>query len=369
MAEPLKNMYNDKFFNELSKVLYEITPDFNKNQFISDIYDNEWENRELKQRMRHTSTVIKDYLAQDYSDSINQLLEIVNYYQIKNEHDTLLGLIFIPDFVEQYGLDNFEISIPAIEKITQLISCEFAIRPFIIKHEKQTMQQMSKWSKHENHHVRRLASEGCRPRLPWAMAIPNFKKDPSLVLPILEILKGDSSEYVRRSVANNLNDISKDNPSTVIEIAKKWHGANDNTDKIVKHACRTLLKQGNTGIMELFGFESIKNIEISDFEITTKQVKIGSFAEFHFKLANKSKLESKIRLEYAVYYQKANGTLSKKVFKISERIFQGETETTIIKKHSFRLITTRKFHTGEHKISVIINGNEIGEESFKLIQH
>lgn len=365
MAEPLKNRYNDIFFNELSKVLNMIASDFDKNQFISEIYDNEWKNRELKQRMRHTSTVLRNYLAQDYSESINQLLKIANYYQTKNNPDTLC-LIFIPDYIEQYGLEDYDISIPALEKITQLISCEFAIRPFIIKYEKQTMKQMLAWAKHENHHVRRLASEGCRPRLPWAMAIPSFKKDPSLVLPILETLKEDSSEYVRKSVANNLNDISKDNPNIVIKIAHKWHGTNDNTDKTIKHACRTLLKEGNTGIMELFGFESIKNIEISDFQVSTKQVKIGDYAEFRFTLQNKAKLESKIRLEYAIFFQKANGTLSKKVFKISERIFQGKTETTIIKKHSFKLITTRKFHIGEHKISVIINGNKIGKESFEL---
>ena len=122
-------------------------------------------------------------------------MKIVYYYQTKNNPDNLC-LIFIPDYIEQYGLNNYEISIPALEKVTQLISCEFAIRPFIIKYEKQTMLQLLKWSRHENHHVRRLASEGCRPRLPWAMAIPSFKEDPSLILPILEVLKSDTSEYV-----------------------------------------------------------------------------------------------------------------------------------------------------------------------------
>ncbi len=128
------------------------------------------------------------------------------------------------EYVENFGLEHYDISMSAMEFITQFISCEYAIRPFIIRYPGKAMKQMLQWSKHESLHVRRFSSEGCRPRLPWAMALPALKKDPTLILPILENLKDDSSEFVRKSVANNLNDIAKDNPDTVLGIVKRWQG-------------------------------------------------------------------------------------------------------------------------------------------------
>ena len=138
----------------------------------------------------------------------------------------------------------------AIEFITQFITCEFAVRPFLLKYGDKMMNQMRAWSLHKSHKVRRLASEGSRPRLPWAMAIPALKKNPMPVLTILENLKNDPSESVRRSVANNLNDISKDRPGMVLKIANAWKGQNKETDAIVRHGCRTLLKHGHPEVLD-----------------------------------------------------------------------------------------------------------------------
>lgn len=216
--------------------------------------------------------------------------------------------------------------------------------------------------------VRRLSTEGCRPRLPWAMAIPSLKKNPIPIIPILEELKKDESESVRRSVANNINDISKDNPDMVIKLAKSWKGKTTETDKLIKHACRTLLKQGDLELLKIFGFGSINEIRIDNFEILTPKVKVGTFLEFTFKLKNTSKIASKIRLEYGVYYQKANKTLSKKVYKISEKEYQGNSITKINRKQSFKIITTQKFHLGLHQLSIIINGKEFNKVDFELIK-
>jgi len=229
------------------------------------------------------------------------------------------------------------------------------------------IDEMIKWSLHENHHVRRLASEGSRPRLPWAMAIPFLKKDPASILPILENLKNDPSEYVRRSVANNLNDIAKDNPQIVLETASKWKGHSKETDAIIKHGCRTLLKQGHPEILSHYGLEST-NIELSNFEIKTPTVKIGDYLQFHFHLNNKNTEPKTIRLEYAVHYKKAKGHLAKKVFKISEKIYQPNQLTKIERNQSFKLITTRVFHTGIHQLSIIINGTESEALEFDLIK-
>ncbi len=228
------------------------------------------------------------------------------------------------------------------------------------------LDQMQLWSKHENHQVRRLASEGSRPRLPWAMALSGLKKDPEPILAILDILKSDPSEYVRRSVANSLNDIAKDNPKIVISIAKKWKGINKETNGIVKHGCRTLLKQGNPEVMALYGLSPSSQIMIRDFIIESGIVRIGEDLKFSFSLQNTDEQNQCFRLEYAIYYLKQNGQFGKKVFKISEgKIEHGQT-IIITKKQSFRIITTRRFYEGVQKLSVILNGIEKEIIEFEL---
>ena len=365
MAEPLKNLYNKSFFDDFIEAIKLIVPNINKSMFLNKIYDNKWENRELKQRMRHISTTLKWFLPTDYKSSIIIILKLINYLK-ENQTELAFEYMFLPDFIEQYGLEDFETSIEALEEITQFTSCEFAVRPFIIRYPKKMMNQMLIWSKHINHSVRRFSSEGCRPRLPWAMALPDLKENPTPIIQILENLKNDASEFVRKSIANNLNDISKDNPEIVIDLVKKWQGKSKNIDWIIKHGCRTLLKQGNNEVLSIFGFGSIKNINIENFIIKILKVNIGEALEFEFKLVNSNSNDIKIRLEYGLYYQKANKTLSKKVYKISEKNYQGNSVTTIKRKQSFKLVTTRKFHTGLHQLSIIINGKEFEKLDFEL---
>ncbi|CAL2085860.1 3-methyladenine DNA glycosylase AlkC [Tenacibaculum sp. 190524A02b] len=367
MAELFKNIYNDRFFERFTNIVLAIQPNFNKTQFIKDIYTDNWEQKELKQRMRHITTVLNTHLSPNFEQNVELLIAVIQYIEQNNIKQESIEYMFLPDFIEVYGMNHYNVSVKAMEQITQFTSCEFAVRPFIIAYPDKMLTQMKAWSTHKHPMVRRLATEGCRPRLPWAMALPELKKDPTPILPILETLKGDVSESVRRSVANNLNDISKDNPEIVMQLAKKWMGTSKEIDWVVKHASRTLLKQGNSEIMELFGFGSIENIKITDFNIHTPKVSIGNYLEFSFKLKNISSPPSKIRLEYGLYYQKANGTLSKKVFKISEKQYDGQSTTAITRKQSFKIITTRRYHVGLHQVSLIINGQELEAFNFELI--
>ena len=227
------------------------------------------------------------------------------------------------------------------------------------------MPQMLLWARSENHHVRRLASEGCRPRLPWAMALPEFKKDPSQVLAILELLKNDDSEYVRRSVANNLNDISKDNPQLLIDVAKSWMGNTSNTDALLKHACRGLLKSGNQTVLSLFGLKPANHVELSDFEVDT-DVAIGDSLQIEFCLSTADECLGKLRIEYAVSFLRSNGGSSNKVFKISEADFLQQIKR-VTKRHSFKLISTRRYYAGPHMIEVIINGEIKASGPFQLV--
>lgn len=372
MAELFKNVYNEEFFEDYSRVLMQVIPNFNKEQFLLKIFINGWESKELKQRMRHVTEVLKGFLSSDFKESVVQLIktiDIIEAQEVDNE-DTLgkLAFIFMPDFIEVYGLNDLETSVAAFERITQFISCEFGVRPFIIKYEQKMLPVMFKWANHKDSRVRRLASEGSRPRLPWGMAIPSLKKDPTPILPILELLKSDPVEYVRRSVANNLNDISKDNPETVIAISKKWTGQSADIDWVVKHACRTLLKAGDSNVLQLFGFGSIEDIVVENFDLITKKVRVGEYLEFSFNLINNSSKKEKIRAEYGIYYLKKNGALSRKVFKISERNYNEKSTTIINRRQPFKIITTRKFHVGKHKVSLILNGVELDElKTFELL--
>ena len=378
MAEPFKNMYNEQFLERFSKDLKRIIPDFDAYEFVNQVMDDQWQKREFKQRTAHIATILKKFLPVDYKKAIAKIIELLDYIEktqpdFSKIDDTKFGLILeygavLDNYVEQYGLHDYETSIRAIEKITQFTSCEFVTHSFIMKYPKEMMEQMLVWSKHKHWGVRRLASEGCRPRLPWAMALPHLKKDPTPIIPILENLKNDPARSVRLSVANNLNDIAKDNPEIVIGLAKKWYGESKEVDWIIKHGCRTLLKQGNSEIMELFGLGTVKNISIDNFQISTPRVKVGNSLEFKFNLSNNNSTKTKIRLEYGLYYQKANGTLSKKVCKISEKEYAENSRKHIIRKHSFKEVTTRKFHFGLHQVAVIINGNEFEKYDFELVE-
>jgi 3-methyladenine DNA glycosylase AlkC len=227
------------------------------------------------------------------------------------------------------------------------------------------MEFLLELAKHENENVRRFASEGCRPRLPWAMALPQFKKDPSPIIPILAQLKDDESEFVRRSVANNLNDISKDNPDLVLKLSKKWLGKSERRNWIIKHASRTMLKAGNKRALMLFGYGNPKRINVQNFEVKTKKVKIGDYLKFSFKLNVKNSQKSKLRLEYAIDYLKANNLHNKKVFQISENIYSPG-DHFFSKKHSFAEMTTRKHYPGLHKVSIVVNGEIKSTQSFQV---
>jgi len=358
IMEPLKHVYNKLYFKELTKDIKAHYPSFNTAKFTKKIFDKDWDNKELKDRMRHISHCINDTLNLPYPKAI-EVLKKVSIDRGGFES------MFFPDYVEVYGLDEWKTSMDAMAHFTKYSSSEFAIRPFILKDSKKGMKQMLKWSKDKNHHVRRLASEGCRPRLPWAVALPEFKKDPSLVIPILENLKNDESEYVRRSVANNLNDISKDHPALVLKIAKEWLGKTKETDKLIKHACRTLLKQGNTKAMTLFGFANPKNIEIQNLQTTKKTIKIGDDLHFNFEINNLSKKGQVCRVEYAIDYLKKLGKYSKKVFKITENTYPSG-NTHIQKKQSFKNFSTRTHYAGTHHVAIIINGVEKAKVSFEV---
>ena len=365
MSSLLKDIYSAGFYNRFADVLTKVLPAFDKQRFISLIFTDGYENKALKERMRHNSIVLHQFMPADFSSAVDAMEKLICRLREDRFGEDSLAMMFLPDYIEVYGLDHYEHSVKALEFITQFVSCEFAVRPFLLKYTDQMLAQQQAWSLHENYKVRRFASEGSRPRLPWGLAIPSLKKDPTRVLAILENLKNDPSEWVRKSVANNLNDISKDHPAMMMDIARRWKGTSKETDAIIKHASRTLLKQGHNEILDHYGLEG-KNVSVSDFAVITPDVKIGDNLEFMFSVSNDHPEKQSVRLEYGVYYNKANGQLSKKVFKISERLYQSGEKAEIRRKQSFKLITTRKFYPGKHQLSIIVNGQEKEIKTFNI---
>ncbi len=359
----MEDSYTDRFFTEHSldsmmKVLSRYYPEFDKEKFRNLIYDTKWKNLAIKGKMRHVTLCMHKVLPDSFEDTVGILLKACP--EIKGWESMAL-----PDYIEVYGQDFWGLSMSVLAEFTKFGSSEFGIRPFLIKEPEKTAAFLEGLTDDENEEVRRFASEGCRPRHPWAMALPLFKKDPSLILPILENLKNDESEYVRRSVANNLNDISKDNPDTVLEIAEQWYGKTQKTDWLVKHACRTLLKAGNRRALELFGFGNTKDLLVSDFQLDNKSITLGEKLTIAYTLDVKAKKETQVRLEYGIYYMKANGSLSRKVWKISEKSYEPGSHM-IIKRHKFIDRTTRKHYEGTHCISIIVNGEEKEKLAFML---
>jgi 3-methyladenine DNA glycosylase AlkC len=367
MSNLLKDIYSPVFYDNFTNVVSNVIPAFDKAKFLKLIFDKNWENRELKDRMKHTSGVLKQFLPENFEKATDTIQNIITELRQQQFQETSVEFMFFPHYIETFGLDHFNTSIKTFEFVTQFTSCEFAVRPFIIKYKDKMINQMLRWSLHESHHVRRLASEGARPRLPWAIALPELKKNPTPILPILENLKTDSSEYVRRSVANNLNDISKDNPNIVISIAKQWKGCGKETEAIIKHGCRTLLKQGHPEILKYYGLNVSNKIQVKDFKILTPKVKIGGNLKFSFTLTNTENDAQTVRIEFAIYYLRKYGQHSKKVFKISERNIKQNEKIIFDKSQSFRVITTRKFYEGQQKLSIIINGQERQNAIFELI--
>jgi 3-methyladenine DNA glycosylase AlkC len=361
MAEEIKlfkDLYSPVFVNSYAALVKQFVPSFDTKKFVKAVFDTAWKDKELKQRMRHISDMLHAMLPGKFPEHAEILVKMVDAVQKGGSQENTFTYLCIPDYIEVYGLEHYTASVKAIERITQFISCEFAVRPFILKHGDRMLQQMIKWGNHKSEKVRRLASEGCRPRLPWAVALPALKKDPSPILPLLEKLKDDKAEWVRRSVANNFNDISKDNPEVVLALFKKWHGKSKETDWVIKHGSRTLLKQGHTELLGLFGFDQDGSAALTNMQVLTSKVKWDSDLMFSFTIQNTSNAIKKIRLEYGMYYMKANGSLSKKVFKISEREYAPGEVCNVVRKQSFRPITTRVYHAGAHKVAVIINGHE-----------
>ena len=363
MPDELKEtLYSRQSFEDVAAVLMQVYPAFDRSAFLTRIYDEAWPKRTLMERMRHIARVLHELLPQDYHAALDILQQAAPSLRKYGFH-----VIAFSEFAAIYGLDDWETSLPALGNLTQYCSSEFAVRPFILQNPARMMAQMLEWAQSDNEHQRRLASEGCRPRLPWGVALAPFKKNPSPILPILEQLKHDPSETVRRSVANNLNDIAKDNPQVVIDVLQRWQtDANENTQWIIQHALRTLVKAGHTEALSLLGFGEKAQVKLHSLTLSADTVKMGDSLSFSAEIESLGDQPQNLVIDYVIYYKKANGKLAPKVFKLAKKELLPGEQTTVRRKVSFQPITTRVYYAGEHALALKINGEETERVTFQL---
>jgi len=359
--ELLKDLYyGPNFYKGLAEQIKTVFPELNKQIFYKQAIAG-LDELELKQRVTRTAQICRQHLPANYKKSLRVL-----YRYSECLTDDSFSNIFIPEFVATYGQDCYALSMQALKDFTRHSSSEFAIRIFLTNDLKRTLKIMCDWSRDESYHVRRLASEGTRPRLPWATRVPGLIENPGHAAPILKALKADKEKYVQKSVANHLNDISKAHPEWMLELVEKWGHRNTDTAWIIKHASRGLIKSGHPRALSLFGVSCKVSVKLNKFKLAAKEISLGEKLIFSFIIKSTASSSQKLIVDYKLYFMKNDGKRKPKVFKIREINLAAGEFVEINKKHLFKDFTTRKHYAGKHELEIVINGNGLSKKQFEL---
>jgi len=364
----LKDMIDRQLVEQIAGRIAVVHPPFEQGSFIASV-SAELDDLELKQRFAWVADKLRKYLPDDYPTALEILLRILDDADGRFEpiEDPGFRLLPIPTFVYRHGLDHLEASLDAMYMITRHTSCEGAIRPYIIHHPQATLARLHQWALDENEHVRRLASEGSRPRLPWWSQLTDLIADPTPSLALLERLKDDPSLYVRRSVANHLNDIGKDHPELLLARMEAWSkGASDERLWLINHALRTLVKRGDQRALAILGYGPAA-VELSNLRLEPAVLQFGDELEFGFSLRNIGAEAQNLMIDFVAHFLKANGSTAPKVFKLKKmRLPAGET-ASISKRVAIRPISTRKYYPGWQRLEIQVNGRVLGGADFELV--
>lgn len=358
-APALKEWFDEKRYCWMATELASLSRRFDRAAFLAYTLDGH-EERSLLQRLRRTSEAFHASLPGDFLAQLRVLKKLAPRFQ-----HNFVSLV-LPDFVGLYGHDHFDESMEALAFFTRFGSAEFAIRAFLKRDLPRTLAVMERWSRDENEHVRRLASEGCRPRLPWSFRMAPLIADPSPVAPILENLKADPSLYVRKSVANHLNDITKDHPDWVLATLRRWTTRNPYTAWIAKRALRTLIKSGHPEALSLFGVKTGAAVRLENLRLSAPAIRLGERLTFTCDVVSTSRESQRIVADYAVHYVKKSGEYSRKVFKLAEFDLPARGRVSLKKSQRFQDFTTRIHYSGAHRIEMFINGVSLGTADFHL---
>ncbi|MDI1444248.1 DNA alkylation repair protein [Polyangium sp. 6x1] len=359
MAEPLKNFFDERLVRRIAASMQAAWPDFPARSFIAEARAG-LDDKELKERGRHIAAALGRALPADFERAVDVLLRSLDTPASRDE-GAMSSFFYLPHltFVAERGLDHFEASMRAQHALTQVFTAEFSIRPFLLRDPARTLARLGAWATDPSAHVRRLVSEGTRPRLPWAERLPAFIEDPTPVLDLLERLKDDPEAYVRNSVANNLNDIAKDHPDRVVALCRRWmEGAGPGRAWIVRHALRWLVKRGHAGALALLGASAAPEIAIERTSVTPQKVPLGEEARFSCEIVSRADAPQTLVVDAVVHYPGANGKHRPKVFKLRKIELVPSGRERIEGRVKLVDLTTRRHYPGEHRIELRINGED-----------
>lgn len=325
---------------------------------------------ELMPRARHIARTLHAHLPPGYPRALAVLLDSLGPMRAANAGDGMASFLYLPHvlFVGEYGLDHFELSMRAQYELTQRFTAEFSIRPFLERHPEATLARLGVWARDDNVHVRRLVSEGTRPRLPWAPRLRSFQRDPRPVLALLELLKDDPELYVRRSVANNLNDIGKDHPGRLIATTRRWlRGATPERRWIVGRALRSLVKACDPEALALLGYAGGRALALGEARIAPRRVKRGASVAIAFEVVNRGARPERMLADFRVHFVKAGGRTAPKVFKLKRATLAPGQALCVGKSVSLAAMTTRRHHPGRHAVEALINGQAYALGHFDVV--
>ncbi|MCC5834519.1 MAG: DNA alkylation repair protein [Opitutales bacterium] len=368
--EPFKNEFSFQRAQSFIAEIQRVYPDLDEKAFLDGL-KSELEPLELKQCMQLWADRLEALLPGDPVVMFRILVAALRPDEDAEEGLASFQVWPLTELVARHGLRCFDPAMEALREMTQRFTAEFAVRPFLREETERSLAQFERWTSDPNHHVRRLVSEGSRPFLPWGERLPRFIEEPQLTLSLLERLKADASDYVRLSVANHLNDFSKVHPDLVVKTLKAWRRAYPDKlryERLARHACRTLVKQGHSGALELLGYAGPEAWELLSLELGQKQLRMGEALSYSLRLRNRTRRTQKLLFDFAIGLRKANGRLSPKVFKGRVReVAAGET-IEISGKHIFKPVTTRVYYPGTHTFELRLNGKAFEPIEFELLE-
>ncbi len=370
MAEQLKTFFSPALVRRLAADIARVEPSFPSRAFITEASAG-LEALELMDRGKHIARALAAHLPRDYPEAIEVLLRSVGP---EHASDELVGLgmapfFYLPHvlFVAERGLDHFDLSMRAQYELTKRFSAESSIRPYIAKDPERTFAFLRTWTKDANAHVRRLASEGTRLRLPWASRVAWLDANPGRVLELLELLKDDPTSLVRRSVANNLNDLGKVHPELLVSTCAAWlDGASSERRALVEHSLRSAVKRGSAGALRLLGYGEKPAIDVEKVRFEPRRVAIGESVLIRFTLRSRSRTPQNLLVDAAVHFVKANGKAAPKVFKLKRVLLPPRGEVELETRISLAVHTTRKPRPGTHAVDVLVNGVATPVGSFEV---
>lgn len=354
----LKEWFDEARHRALAQELATLSGKFREEVFLHTVLEG-LEARSLMQRVHQCALAVDAALPGTFQQKVAVLRKLAP----RLGHAFVS--IFLCDFVATFGRAEFDFSMEALSFFTTFGSAEFAVRPFIAADQPRALKIMRQWAQHPDEHVRRLASEGSRPRLPWGMRLNALVRDPSPTIPIIEALKDDAALYVRKSVANHLNDITKDHPDLVLQLLEGWDLGRPHLRWIAKHACRTLIKRGNPRALHLFGFGRKAEVTAT-LQAAPARLSLGERLTLAATITSTDQEPQRLVVDYVIHYVKAGGAAFEKVFKWTEIDLQPHSAVRLAKAQVIRDFTTRRHYPGAHRVDLQINGQRVAQSQFIL---